>query len=342
MNLEQFDMNTNNFKLFSLLVKNNKFISSENIAKELNLSEESIFKHINSLRGEGLRIDSTPDKEYKLHLLSKMDSISPTFTKYLLKNNHIFHTYLAFDKIDSTQTVIKKLALEKAPQGVVATAEFQNLGRGRRGRSWANSKGKNLMFSILLTPKLKPGKTQLLNLAVALAIRTVLSTEYGIAADLKWPNDILVKDKKICGILSEVVGKPNDNCYVITGIGLNVNMKEEDFNDEINKIATSMLIESGKFVSRIYLLVEILNQITAALKMLYTDEGLSRLLTTYKKTCVTLGKEITVTQDNETYSGIATDITDQGALIVKINGKDKIFFAADIKHLRNKQEVQKP
>lgn len=342
MNLEQFDMNTNKFKLLTLLVKNSKFVSAVNIAKELNLSRESIFKHINSLRGEGLRIDSTPDKEYKLHLLSKIDSISPTFIKYLLKDNHLFHTCLTFEKIDSTQTVVKKLALEKALPGIVATAEFQNLGRGRRGRSWANSKGKNLMFSILLTPKLKPENMQLLNLAVAFAVRTVLFTEYNIAADLKWPNDILVKDKKICGILSELVGEPDNNCYVVTGIGLNVNMKKEDFNSEISNIATSILIESGRVISRSYLLVNILNQITTIIKLLDTDEGLRKLLTSYKKTCVTLGKEITVTENNETYTGFAVDITDQGALIVKINGNDIIFFAADIKHLRNKQEVQKP
>lgn len=337
MNIENINRTLNRFKLLALLADNeNKLISGSYLAKKLNLTRQSIFKHINALKEEGLKIDSIPQKGYKIPLLLQIDAMSPTFINYLLKENDLFHTCLSFDETDSTQTVIKKLAIAGASQGIVATADYQNSGRGRSGRTWVNSKGNNLMFSILLRPKLLPGNIQLLNLAVGLAIRTVLVSEYSLNADLKWPNDILINDKKICGILSEVAGEPDKIYYAITGIGLNVNMQKHDFCVEIEKIATSILIESGKNISRPYLLVNILNKLSSTVKLLETPEGLKKILKSYKESCATLGKEVIVSQGKETHTGTATDITEQGALVVKINGKDMLFFAADIKHLRIK------
>ena len=305
---------TSRTKLFELLIENpGEVVSSSRVTERLSASRQAVFKAACALRDEGLPVESLPQKGYRLGDMEAVQALAPTAVEYFLRANPLFGKFLYFQEADTTQSVIKSLARQEAPAGIVACAETQSAGRGRRGRSWAGTPGKNLMFSVLLRPKLKPGEVQLLNLAAGLAVKETLRAMYSIPAELKWPNDIL---------------------YAATGIGLNVNMETDDLPPELREVATSALIESGKILPRWRVLVTLLGAFARYAELLDTKSGGAELLSIYRRECDTLGKEVKVIQDDETFTGRAKNVTSEGALVVEINSEEKIFAAADVHHLR--------
>lgn len=326
---------TSRTKLFELLIKNpGEVVSSSRVTERLSASRQAVFKAACALRDEGLPVESLPQKGYRLGDMEAVQALAPTAIEYFLRGNPFFNKFLYFKEADSTQSIIKSLARQDAPAGIVACAEKQDAGRGRRGRSWAGAPGKNLTFSALLRPKLKPGEVQLLNLAAGLAVKETLRAMYGIPAELKWPNDILCRGRKMCGILSEAAGEPDRIYYAVTGIGLNVNMERGDIPQELRDTATSALIESGAAFPRWRVLVTLLGAFARYAGLLDTKSGGAELLDIYRRECDTLGKMVNVIQDDETFTGRAKSVTPEGALVVEINSEEKIFAAADVHHLR--------
>ena len=326
---------TSRTKLFELLIENpGEVVSSSRVTERLSASRQAVFKAACALRDEGLPVESLPQKGYRLGDMEAVQALAPTAVEYFLRANPLFGKFLYFQEADTTQSVIKSLARQEAPAGIVACAETQSAGRGRRGRSWAGTPGKNLTFSVLLRPKLKPGEVQLLNLAAGLAVKETLRAMYNIPAELKWPNDILCRGRKLCGILSEAAGEPDRIYYAATGIGLNVNMEPDDLPPELRATATSALIESGRMLPRWRVLVTLLGAFARYAELLDTKSGGAELLSIYRRECDTLGKEVKVIQDDETFTGRAKSVTSEGALVVEINSEEKIFAAADVHHLR--------
>lgn len=326
---------TSRTKLFELLIENpGEVVSSSRVTERLSASRQAVFKAACALRDEGLPVESLPQKGYRLGDMEAVQALAPTAIEYFLRGNPLFNKFLYFQDVDSTQSVIKSLARQDAPEGIVACAEAQSAGRGRRGRSWVGAPGKNIVFSVLLRPMLKPGEVQLLNLAAGLAVKETMRAMYGIPAELKWPNDILCRGRKMCGILSEAAGEPDRIYYAATGIGVNVNMEPGDAPQELREIATSALVESGKILPRWRVLVTLLDTFARYAKMLDTKSGGAELLAVYRRECDTLGKDVKVIQDDEIFIGRATSVTREGALVVKINSEEKIFAAADVQHLR--------
>lgn len=329
------DTSNSRFNLFTLLAEaDSQVVSSSTLTEKLGVSRQAIFKLVCALREEGLDVESLPQKGYALKNFRDTDSLSPTLIDYLLRNDKFFSKCIYIPEVDSTQQVLKKLAAQNAPEGVIAVTDRQTQGRGRRGRSWISPKGKNLCFSILLRPKLTPGNIQLLNLAAGLAVRAALMEEHGVQAELKWPNDVLSGGKKVCGILSEAASEPDMVYYALTGIGVNTNLLREDMGVEISDTATSILIETRKFTPRPLLLSQIFTRLSALLEMLTCKDGKMRLLRIYRKNCATLGREVRVIEDTNKFIGIAEDITDQGAIIVNTGERKRIFAAVDVQHLR--------
>ncbi len=326
---------TSRTKLFELLIENpGEVVSSSRVTERLSASRQAVFKAACALRDEGLPVESLPQKGYRLGSMEAVQALSPTAMEYFLRGNPLFRQFLYFKEADTTQSIIKSLARQEAPAGIVACVEVQTAGRGRRGRSWAGTPGKNLTFSVLLRPRLKPGEVQLLNLAAGLAVKEPLRAMYGIPAELKWPNDIICRGRKLCGILSEAAGEPDRIYYAATGIGLNVNMEAGDIPQELRGTATSALIESGAALPRWRVLTELLGSLARYAELLGTKSGGAELLDIYRRECDTIGKEVKVIQDDETFTGRAAGVTSEGALIVRINSEEKIFAAADVQHLR--------
>lgn len=322
-------------KLFELLFEaKGSIVPSSHITERLSLTRQAVFKLICALKDEGVPIESIPQKGYKMGGLDGVQAVSPTMLDFFLRDNPVFNKCIYVKEIDSTQKIIKKLAAQDAPEGIVAFSEMQTDGRGRRGRNWKGTPDKNLTFSVLLRPNLMPCEVQLLNLASGLAVKETLIKECGIPAELKWPNDVLCRGKKLCGILSEAAGEADKVYYAVTGIGVNLNMEKDDFPEDIRDIATSVFIESGAKAPRWKVLVRLLDIFASYLKLLEAKNGAESMLKIYRTGCDTIGKHVKVIQDDDTFTGEAVRITQQGALVVLTPSGEMTFAAADVFHLR--------
>lgn len=326
---------TSRTRLFEALAASpGEIVSSSRVTERLGASRQAVFKAVCALRDEGVPVESVPQKGYRLGSLDGVQAMPPTLIEYFLRGNPLFNKFIYLEETDSTQSVIKSLARQGAPAGVAAFSEIQTSGRGRRGRSWAGAPGKTLTFSVLLRPNIRPGEVQLLNLAAGVAVKKTLRALYSIPAELKWPNDILCRGRKLCGILSEAAGEPDRVYYAVTGIGANINMTEDEIPEELLGSATSARIESGKLLPRWRVFVELLSRLAEYTGLLCSKAGGAELINLYRRECDTLGKDVKVIQDDETFTGRAEDVTDEGALVVRIGSEEKIFAAADVQHLR--------
>jgi BirA family biotin operon repressor/biotin-[acetyl-CoA-carboxylase] ligase len=326
----------NRARLFEMLASaDGNPLSGSYIACRLGCSRQAVFKLASSLRKEGLNIESSPRKGYALRDLASCDALSPTLIEFLLKDNPVFHKCLYFGETESTQTALKRIAREDgSASGIVAVSDRQSEGRGRVGRTWWSGAGKDLTFSVLTRPKLRPGEVQLLNLAAGIAVSDVLRSYYNTDAEIKWPNDVMVRGRKICGILSEASGEPDRIYFAVTGIGINVNSDTSGFPDELRESAASLAAELGCRVCRPYLMSRVLGRFAELIITMEAAGGRDALLSVYRNSCSTLGRRVRVICDGEEFCGTARDVTDQGALVVDIDGRAAVFAAADVHHLR--------
>jgi len=247
-----------------------------------------------------------------------------------LKTKILGREVACYDSATSTMDIASQKAFEGADEGLVVCAETQTKGRGRLGRQWLSSKGKGLYFSTVLRPKARldeiSGLTLLLSVAVAKAIKNV----YGFSVEIKWPNDIVVQQKKIAGILTELNAEIDRINFIVVGVGINVNESQRDLPKE----ATSVLEQTGKKSSRVELLQEILIQIEWHY-LLFQKEGFESIFKDWKSLSQTLGKHVRVIQDSGTIEGYAIDIDSTGALLIE--KKDKTIVkktSGEIIHLR--------
>jgi len=227
---------------------------------------------------------------------------------------------LRFDVVDSTNDKAKELLDRDIQEGTVVLADRQAAGRGRYGRAWASPPG-GLYFSILLTPKER--NAQLLSLLSGLPVVRTLRG-FGIEASLKWPNDVLVQGRKICGILCEGVYR-HDVYWVIVGIGVNVTVDLRRLPQEIQETATSLKREMGKNVENEAVLSDLLREYNDFYAT-YTGRGAEHLLTEYRGLCATLGKAVVIQTTKSKISGSAIDISPAGALVLDSGGKRMEIF----------------
>lgn len=216
-------------------------------------------------------------------------------------------------KTDSTNLWIKRLAKEGAPEGTLALAEFQSAGRGRLGRSWEVPEGTSVMMSILLRPKFEPQYAPTLTLVMGMAVAKAVKT-LGFDVSIKWPNDVVVSHKKICGILTEMGVRDGKIDYAVIGVGINVNIRE--FPEEMADKATSLYLESGREFDRSQipgLVMEVFEEyyekFAATCDLSGLKEEYESILANYNQPVRVLAKE--------PYEGVARGITDGGELLVE-------------------------
>ncbi|MEW6510364.1 MAG: biotin--[acetyl-CoA-carboxylase] ligase [Bacteroidota bacterium] len=232
-----------------------------------------------------------------------------------------------FETIDSTNNCAKALAGCWAEEGTLVLAEQQTAGRGRLGRTWQASPNENLTFSMILRPGLPPEAMNLLPLYAAVAVAEGVEEVTGLAVECKWPNDLLVKGKKIAGILLEGSLKNNAVEYVVIGIGINVN--QTVYPPDIAPRATSLRLQTGGEIDRMALLREVLQSLEARYRTIM-KEGFRSILSLWLSRTTMINKEITVSQDGTTLSGVVTGLSPEGALILNANGIEKTLFAGDV------------
>jgi len=303
-------------KILRVLRQSSSCVSGEVLSRELGMSRVSVWKHIHSLQQEGYIIESSP-KGYRL--VSSPDLLLPyEFPGWEGKIHH-------FAELGSAMHVARELAKKGAEEGTIIIAETQSQGRGRLGREWLSPKG-GIYFTIILRPKLSPMYAPRINLMASVAVAKTIGRLYGLKAELKWPNDVLVGGRKVCGILAEIDAEIDKVNSINLGIGINVNTVISEYEEK----ATSLREELGREISRKEFLLSLLREISEQ-QVLLTEAD---LLEEWKSLSITLNKEVKIAAPGEEIVGRAIDIDVSGALIVESqDGSLREVFAGDCIHL---------
>jgi BirA family biotin operon repressor/biotin-[acetyl-CoA-carboxylase] ligase len=314
--------------ILKFLNEKKDFLSGEEISKALGVSRAAIWKHINALKEDGYNIESVSRKGYRL--ISSPDLLTEEEIKKHIKTNEIGNKIIHFDSIDSTNTKAKELADHGEAHGTVIVSEEQISGRGRLGRSWTSPKHKGIWFSIILRPDINPAIVAKTTQVGAAAV-VKAGQEMGIDFMIKWPNDIILNEKKICGILTEMSAEINNIHYIVIGIGINANLDDEDFPQELKEKASSIKIETGKKIDRKELCARIINNFETLYNGFIEDgKGLDSILVCRERS-ILIGKIVNVIKAGSTYQAIALDINDEGELVVKKeNGDIENLFSGEI------------
>ncbi|EJO5347573.1 biotin--[acetyl-CoA-carboxylase] ligase [Clostridium botulinum] len=303
------------------------FISGQYISDTLGVSRTAIWKYINTLKKEGYNIESASKKGYKL--ISSPDILTFGEIINLLNTKSIGKNIIHFDSTNSTNDKAKELAYNES-HGTIIISEDQAIGKGRLGRNWCSSKFNGIYMSIILKPDINtmdvPKITQI---AAAAVVTTLLNNN--IKAYIKWPNDIIVNNKKVCGILTEMSGEINKVNYVIVGIGVNVNSDKKDFKEDLLSKATSLKIETSKEYKRNILVADILNNFEKLYTELIKYNNIDTSIEICKENSILIGKNIRIVNRNREDFGKAIGLNSNGELLVKFeNGEIKPLISGEI------------
>ena len=292
------------------------YVSGVRLSKSLGVSRVSIWKHIRDLKRDGYVIP-TSSRGYRL--VSSPDLLLPwEFPGWEGKIHH-------FHQVGSTMDVARELARKGAAEGTLVVAERQTQGRGRLSRQWQSPPG-GIYFTIILRPKITPIYAPRLNLMASVAVADTIRELLGMDARLKWPNDVLVGGRKVCGILAEMDAETDSVNFVNVGVGINANSAISQLDS-----ATSLKAELGKKISRKEFLASLLAEISRQYALLTGPELLER----WKSLSATLNRRVKVTALGEIIEGQAVDIDASGALLVKDkDGMVRTALAGDCVHLR--------
>lgn len=296
--------------LLGLLLSGQDYLSGEELGARLGISRAAVWKQIQALKERGIQVEAVQNRGYRL--LPGQDILAEEIWFRRRKTNVLGSQMRILPQVDSTNHVLRLWAEEGAAEGAVVVAEQQTAGRGRRGRTWVSEAGKGLYFSVLFRPDFPPTQAAALTLCCGLAVAKALR-RMGIDAFVKWPNDVLVKEKKICGILTEMRAEMEAIQYVIAGIGMNVG--QETFPEAVADTATSIFLEKGVSVCR----MDVLEQVLEMLESVYTQYqkgGLAAIREEYLSLSATIGQDIWVL-GKEPFAARALDLGPEGELVVE-------------------------
>lgn len=301
------------------------FTSGEVISVKLGITRAQVFKHIESLRLRGYRIDALPMRGYRL--AGVPDRLTELEIGPLLSTHDLGHPLHWFEEIGSTNDEAMQLAAEGALHGECVIAETQTAGRGRRGRRWLSPPRKNLYLSLVLRPELLPARASELTLVAAVAVcEAVRAIGPALAeARIKWPNDVEVRGKKIAGILTEMASAPDTVQHVVLGIGVNLNMAAEEFPPELHDAATSVLAETGEPAPRALFTAALLAILERWIDR-HAEEGFAPVRARWLQLASTLGKRVRAGG----VEGVAEDLDERGALLVRSEGGLVSVHAGDV------------
>ena len=305
-------------------------LSGEEISRRLKVSRTAIWKGMNRLRMQGYKIKASTRSGYRL--IQSPDVLSPSEIKPILKTKWMGKTIHHFHSLDSTNSKAYQLALNGAKEGEVVIAESQGKGRGRLGRQWFSPAFLNLYLSVILRPRIAPYQASLITLMAAVATADAIQKFSGLAPLIKWPNDILLRDRKVAGLLNEIHSEMDRIHFVILGMGVNLNADKKMFPKEIRTVATSLRIEMGQTVSRKVFLQFLLQELERWYSILL-KEGSSPVLKAWRERAQIKGRRVKVISFGETLAGVAIDVDSDGALILETeDGKRKRVLAGDVEY----------
>lgn len=314
-------------EILRLLRSADGYISGQELCNRFGVSRTAVWKAINQLKEAGYEIEAQQNKGYKL--MAAPDLMTEAEIKSLMHTEWVAKEVLYFDTIDSTNTKARELAEKGYPSGTLVVADKQESGKGRRGRSWVSPSGTGIFMTLMIKPDINPNNASMLTLVAALAVAKAITSVTGEEALIKWPNDIVVNSKKVCGILTEMNAQFDYINHIVVGIGINVH--NESFPEEISQMASSLMIEAGgKRFHRAQIIAETMSYFEQYYDTFLKTQDLSALVREYDKLLVNRNKSVRVLDPKEPFDGKAMGITPKGELIVDTWESRKLVSSGEV------------
>lgn len=291
------------------------YVSGQELCEYYGVSRTAVWKAIKQLEKDGYVIEAQNNKGYRLveendsHIFSKVEIESHLDTQWVGRGL-VFHKETGSTNLDA-----KALAEQGEAAGALVVADMQTAGRGRRGRNWVSPSGKDIYMTLMLRPQCRPEKASALTLVMALAALEAIHELIPEGCGIKWPNDIVINNKKVCGILTEMSAELDGIHYVVIGVGINVN--QTTFEEDIRDRATSLYLESGMEINRSRLVARVMHYFEKDYALFEKTWDLSGLIDQYNRFLVNRDREVRVLDPQGEFDGIARGINEKGELIVE-------------------------
>lgn len=314
-------------EILRLLRSADGYISGQELCNRFGVSRTAVWKAINQLKEAGYEIEAQQNKGYRL--MAAPDLMTEAEIKSLMHTEWVAKEVLYFDTIDSTNTKAQELAEKGYPSGTLVVADKQESGKGRRGRSWVSPSGTGIFMTLMIKPDINPNNASMLTLVAALAVAKAITSVTGEKALIKWPNDIVINGKKVCGILTEMNAQFDYINHIVVGIGINVH--NESFPEEISQMASSLMIEAGgKRFHRAQIIAETMSYFEQYYDTFLKTQDLSALVREYDELLVNRNKSVRVLDPKEPFDGKAMGITHKGELIVDTWESRKLVSSGEV------------
>ena len=313
-------------QILTMLRETEGYVSGQDICEKCGVSRTAVWKVMNQLKEAGYEIEAVQNKGYRLTYVP--DVISIHELKSRRKTSWIGEEIVYLDHVDSTNTRIKNLAEEGYPNGTLVVADRQEAGRGRRGRTWESPAGNSIYMSLLLKPEVNPNNASMITLVAALALSKAITEVCNVPASIKWPNDIVVNGKKVCGILTEMSAQFDYVNYIVVGVGINVHTPE--FSEELSHMATSLWLETGKHFNRSELIEAVWEAFEHYYEIYLETEDSRNLVKEYNAHLVNMHQMVKVLDPKDPFDGRAMGITPKGELIVDTWESRKLVSSGEV------------
>ena len=291
------------------------YVSGEELCKLADISRAAIWKHIEKLREEGYDIEAVPHLGYKL--VSIPDFLIPSEIKWKLKTKVFGRSIISYRKVDSTNIIAYELAQKGMKEGAVILADEQVKGKGRHGRHWSSPSKGGIYMSCILRPSIAPNEISRITLLAAIAVAQAIRDFSSLEVTIDWPNDIMMDQKKLCGILTEMRAEQDSVDFVVLGIGINVNSSKSELPKGASSIREELHRRGGKIIlSRVELTKKVLERLEEYYNLM-KSEGFEPIIDIWKDLSVMIGSRVKVSLHDKTFEGLAHDIDPDGALVVR-------------------------
>lgn len=317
---------TRNNLIELLYAHSNDYISGQKLADTLGISRNAIWKHMKELEKDGYEIEALPRKGYRI--LDTPNTMSENTLKWGLQTEWLGKTIVHKKSVDSTQHIAHELAREGAPHGTVVIADEQTSGKGRMNRTFYSQSDQGIWMSLLIRPHILPYLAPQLTLLTATVLAEAFDDMFGIQTQIKWPNDVLINEQKISGILTEMHAEQDQIQYVVIGIGINVFQKEADFHPNIQKKATSIHLHTNQTIDKHQLVQTILQTFEKQYES-FVESGFPEVKEKWEKYGFKIGEMISIKTMKKSWNALFLGISEDGALITQVPGEqpERIYSA---------------
>ena len=314
-------------EILSALREAEGFVSGQELCGKLQVSRTAVWKRIKQLQEEGYDIEAVPNRGYRIK--GCPDTVSAQEIESRLVTRWIGRPVNYYEVITTTNQYAKKAGEEGAPEGLLVVAEEQTQGKGRFGRWWKTPSGSCIAMTLLLRPKLPPARISMVTLVMGLAVTAAIRELYGLPAGIKWPNDVVLHGKKLCGILTEMSAELMAVNYIVIGTGINVNLKE--FPKELEDTATSIALNLGHEVNRAELIAACMKNFEEYYEKFVRDGDLSGMMEEYNDLLLNKDQKVRVLEPGGEYNGTALGINSSGELLVeREDGSVETVYAGEV------------